>query len=72
MLRNQVGYIEKIDDLLPEKITKRLFEMGLEVDQIVRCVRVPPIKGPKVFQISDSVFSLEKEIAEKIFVKEEI
>ena len=55
---------------LDNTIATRLLEMGFESNQTVFCIRRSPLSGPIVIQLGDSVFSLEQEIAQHIFIQE--
>lgn len=59
-----------LSDQLADKHYQRLLDMGLSAGRKVVCIRRPPFGGPRVYQLSDTVLSLEKELALNIFVKE--
>ncbi len=66
----QSGSIHSVkDDLSPQTIM-RLREIGLNKDDNVTCLKKLPFGGPKLFQVSDSVFSLEEDIAKSIMLNE--
>ncbi|HAY47212.1 MAG TPA: hypothetical protein DCY55_13160 [Gammaproteobacteria bacterium] len=44
----------------------RLREIGIFVGAPVLCVNQPPMQAPKVFQICDGVFSLDRDLADKV------
>ena len=44
----------------------RLKEIGIFVGAPVLCVNRPPMQAPKVFQICDGVFSLDRDLADKV------
>lgn len=48
----------------------RLNELGLFAGQKITCLKVAPFKGPRLYQVSDSIFSLAQEVADKIIVEE--
>ena len=60
------GAIDSIKDHLSKETIIRLREMGISKGGKVVCLKTIPFGGPKLFQISDSVFSLEKPVAEAI------
>jgi Fe2+ transport system protein FeoA len=49
--------------------TQRLKELGFFVGRSLECVRKLPWGGPQVFRVGDSVFSLERRLAELIEVE---
>ena len=51
-----------------EEFILRLSEIGISVGTEVYCVKETPFGGPKVFSMSDSVFSLDQELASKIII----
>lgn len=57
--------IESIDHC-SDLFTKRLSELGLFKGAKLTCVKALPFHGPKVYQLSDSIFSLDQELASKI------
>lgn len=50
------------------QLNQRLAEMGFNPGQFLKCIRRAPFKGPLVIQIQDSVYSIDKQIAELIYV----
>ncbi|MDG2088300.1 MAG: FeoA family protein [Arenicellaceae bacterium] len=44
----------------------RLKEIGIFVGAPVVCVNRPPMQAPKVFQICDGIFSLDRDLAGKV------
>lgn len=47
----------------------RLSDLGFTPDRHVVCLIASPMGGPKIFQVGQSAFSLEKQIAEQVEVK---
>ena len=65
----EAGYVESLDlEGLDQDVATRLREIGLGQGNFVSCLKILPFNGPKVFQVDDSVFSLEGATASKIFV----
>ena len=62
-------FVTTFDTCLKEGHATRLREIGIEEGESVRCLKTLPFGGPKVFQIRDSVFSLEKAVAHRIFIQ---
>lgn len=48
----------------------RLNELGLFSGQEITCLKAAPFMGPRVYQVSDSIFSLAREVANKIIIEE--
>lgn len=44
----------------------RLSELGLDPGEIVQCLQSSPFGGPRIYRIGDSVFSIERALAENI------
>lgn len=59
-----LGYGEKLD---PAYRT-RLAEMGFHPGEQVRCVLRPALGAPRMYRVSNTVFSLDRELAERILV----
>ncbi|UAA38955.1 ferrous iron transport protein A [Paraneptunicella aestuarii] len=62
------AYVSHISDHLEMVVVSRLQEMGFNIDCEVLCLRRSPFSGPIVIQLGDSVISLEKDIADKIYL----
>ena len=63
------GFITLFDQNINKGHALRLKEIGLQKGTKVTCLKVLPFGGPRVFQISDSVFSLDKSIAHRVFIQ---
>jgi len=57
--------IESIDNC-SDPFTRRLSELGLFRGAKLTCLKALPFHGPKVYKLSDSIFSLDRELASKI------
>ncbi|MGO9830235.1 MAG: FeoA family protein [Myxococcaceae bacterium] len=53
--------------LRPE-VSRRLRELGFGQGDLVRCLRVAPLGGPRVYAVSGAAFALEAELAEQVQV----
>lgn len=62
--------ITGIDQSLGKEIITRLLTIGFKEDADVTCVKSIAFQGPRSYQITDSIFSLEKKIAERIFISD--
>lgn len=56
------------NDALDVQYKERILELGFRPKTIIRCLKTPSFGAPKVYQISNSVFSLEDSIASCINV----
>ena len=57
------------DDALAENYRIRLMELGFHINEQVTCVQSPSLGAPKVFRVSNTVFSLDDEVASHILVE---
>ena len=57
------------DNVLAETYRIRLMELGFHVNEQVTCVQSPSLGAPKVFRVSNTVFSLDDEVALHILVE---
>jgi Fe2+ transport system protein FeoA len=60
-----IGY----DNGLAENYRVRLMELGFHVNEQVTCVQSPSLGAPKVFRVSNTVFSLDDDVASHILVE---
>ncbi len=67
----QVGEITGYDDALAEKYRIRLMEFGFHPGERVKCLQAPALGAPRVYQVSNTVFSLDDEVASHIMVRVE-
>ncbi len=54
---------------LPPEVSRRLRELGFGQGDLVRCLRVAPLGGPRVYAVSGAAFALEAELAERVVVR---
>lgn len=59
------------DDALDEKYRVRLMEFGFHPGEFVNCLQSPAFGAPKVYQVSNTVFSLDDEVASHVRVRVE-
>lgn len=57
------------DDALAEKYRIRLMEFGFHPGEFVTCLQSPSFGAPKVYQVSNTVFSLDDEVAAHVSVR---
>lgn len=60
-----VGY----DDTLADKYRIRLMEFGFHPGEKVQCVRSLAFGAPKVYRVSNTIFSLDDEVATHVKVR---
>ena len=63
MKEKERGRISKINGEISPNHMQRLQHLGIDVGVEAECTRVTPFSGPKSFQISGGIFSLDREIA---------
>ncbi len=57
------------DDALDDKYRIRLMEFGFHPGETVTCLQSPAFGAPKVYRVSNTVFSLDDEVASHVRVK---
>ena len=57
------------DDALAEKYRTRLMEFGFHPGESVTCLQSPSLGAPKVYRVSNTIFSLDDEVAAHVRVK---
>ncbi|MCZ6831619.1 MAG: FeoA family protein [Gammaproteobacteria bacterium] len=60
--------IESFDDKLAERYRIRMMELGFHPGETVSCVQSPALGAPKVYRVSNTMFSLDDEVAAHIVV----
>ena len=60
-----VGY----DDALAEAYRIRLMEFGFHPGETVVCLQSPALGAPKVYRVSNTVYSLDDEVASHVRVR---
>ena len=60
--------IESFDDKLAESYRIRMMELGFHPGETVSCVQSPALGAPKVYRVSNTMFSLDDEVAAHIVV----
>ena len=57
------------DDALAEKYRIRLMEFGFHPGESVTCLQSPSLGAPKVYRVSNTIFSLDDEVAQHVRVR---
>jgi Fe2+ transport system protein FeoA len=65
----QTCEILSYDTALAEPYRVRLMEFGFHVGERVTCLHSPAFGAPKVYQVSNTIFSLDDEVASHIQVR---
>ena len=60
--------IEGFDDALAASYRTRMMELGFHPGEEVTCLRAPILGAPKVYRVSNTIFSLDDEVAAHISV----
>jgi len=61
--------IVEYDGTLAERYKVRLMEFGFHPGETVTCLQAPAFGAPKVYRVSNTVFSLDDEVASHVLVK---
>jgi Fe2+ transport system protein FeoA len=69
LAKGEGGVIESYDDALAEHYRVRLMEMGFHPGETVTCLQAPAFRSPKVYRVSNTVFSLDDEVASHIWLE---
>ena len=57
------------DDALADKYRVRLMEFGFHPGESVTCVQSLAFGAPKIFRVSNTIFSLDDEVATHVLVR---
>ena len=57
------------DDALADKYRIRLMEFGFHPGESVACLQSPAFGAPKVYRVSNTIFSLDDEVASHVRVR---
>lgn len=57
------------EDALPEAYRVRLMEFGFHPGEQVTCLMMPGMGAPRVYRVSNTVYSLDRDIAEQVQVR---
>ena len=63
------GEILGYDDALAYKYRIRLMEFGFHPGESVACLQSPAFGAPKVYRVSNTIFSLDDEVASHVRVR---
>lgn len=57
------------DDALADKYRVRLMEFGFHPGELVACVQSLAFGAPKIYRVSNTIFSLDDEVATHVLVR---
>jgi len=57
------------DDALAENYRIRMMEFGFHPGESVSCLQAVAFGAPKVYRVSNTIFSLDEEVADHIYVR---
>ena len=57
------------DDAIAEPYKVRLMEFGFHPGETVTCLQAPAFGAPKVYRVSNTVLSLDDDVASHVMVK---
>lgn len=57
------------DQVLPENYRTRIMEFGFHPGETVVCLQSVAFGAPKVYRVSNTIFSLDEEVADHIQVR---
>jgi Fe2+ transport system protein FeoA len=60
--------VSGFDAHLPEPYRVRLMEFGFHPGELVECLLAPQFGAPRVYRVSDTVYSLDRDIATLVHV----
>ncbi len=67
MSKGQKAQISRLDITTGEHL-RRVQELGFEPGETVTCLKITPFGSPRVYQVGPCVFSLSRDLAEKIHI----
>jgi len=69
MSRGKTGVVTGFDDSIKTNIRVRLEELGFREGAVVTCSTAPKLGAPKLYQVANSVYSLEQPLAELVQIQ---
>lgn len=66
MTRGSRCVVTGFDDTIKANIRLRLEELGFKKGALVTCSMAPRLGAPKLYKVANSVYSLEKNLAEMV------
>lgn len=69
MSRGNSCVVTGFDDSMKANIRLRLEELGFREGAVVTCSMAPSLGAPKLYQVANSVYSLEQPLAELVHIQ---
>ncbi len=66
----QSGSIRGFADTINEAYRARLIELGFHPGETVHCVQAPGLGAPHAYRVSNTVYSLDDEVASQVLITE--
>jgi len=66
VLPSRKAIVKGFDPLMSVDIQNRLMDLGFSKNAVVECVRHTQFSGPRVFLVHQTLYALEKSLAELI------
>jgi len=63
------GVVVGFEESLSEAYRVRLMEFGFHPGETVSCLLTPGLGAPHVYRVSNTVYSLDKEISSAVFIR---
>lgn len=71
LVKGQCAVIRGFASALPDTYRQRLTEMGFHGGERVTCLLRPAFGAPRVYRVSNTVYSLDEDIAAHILMRPE-
>jgi len=68
-LPGDTALVAQVDEALPAVVMNRLSDIGIEPDAPLYCLRRSPFGGPLVVLVADCVYTLDQQIASRIYLQ---
>ncbi len=66
----QAGCIRGFSDSINEAYRTRLIELGFHPGETVHCVQAPGLGAPHAYRVSNTVYSLDDQVATQVLIEE--
>ena len=69
LAKGQSAAIDGFDEGLREAYRVRLMELGFHPGESVSCLQAPALGAPRVYRVTNTVFSLDDDVAQYVRVR---
>ena len=69
LCEGEEGVVVDFDDVLSEAYRIRLMEFGFHPGETVSCLVKPGLGAPHVYRVSNTVYSLDKDISDAVMIR---